>query len=54
MIDNLLRFLLGYMEDVRTQAQEENPHIAAIVQKHLEALKADLNEHSDLYPIDDE
>ena len=53
MIDNLLRFLLGYMEDVRAQSQEEKPHVAAIINKHLEALRHDLNEHDEFYPIDD-
>ena len=54
MVDNLLRFLLGYMEDVRVRSQEESPRTAAIVQKHLEALRTDLNEYNELYPIDDE
>jgi|21_taG_2_1085346.scaffolds.fasta_scaffold92125_2 hypothetical protein len=53
MVDGLIRFLLGYMEDVIVKAREENPHVSVIIQKHLDALREDLNEHDKFYPIDD-
>jgi len=50
-LNNMLHFLLGYMEDTHTVLLEENKEIAAIVAKHLEALKKDLNDRIDFFPV---
>ena len=50
-MNNMLHFLLGYMEDTHTVLLEENKEIAAIVAKHLEALKKDLNDRIDFFPV---
>lgn len=50
-MDDLLRFLIGYMEDTHTRLLDlDENDIAAIVFKNLETLKKDLNDHIEFYP----
>tara|TARA_Y100000593_G_scaffold83508_1_gene157435 strand:+ start:945 stop:1106 length:162 start_codon:yes stop_codon:yes gene_type:complete len=52
-MDNMLKFLIGYMEDVHTRLLEKDEKLAAIVHKNLESLRKDLNEHVEFFPVDD-
>ncbi len=51
-MDSLLKFLIGYMEDTHKRLTDlEEKEVAAIVFKNMEALKKDLNDHLDLFPV---
>ena len=50
-MDNLLQFLIGYMEDTHTRLLKEDKEVAAIVYKNLESLKKDLTDHIEFFPV---
>ena len=51
-MDNLLKFLIGYMEDTHKRLIDlEEKEIATIVFKNMELLKKDLNDHLDFFPV---
>tara|TARA_R100000808_G_scaffold16696_2_gene37518 strand:+ start:157 stop:333 length:177 start_codon:yes stop_codon:yes gene_type:complete len=51
-MDNLLRFLIGYMEDTHQRLVErKEKEVAAIVFKNMESLKKDLNDHIEFFPV---